>query len=85
MDYEDLLREEKKRPKTVPYEYVRQHYGVPAEPGKRVKMAGRRPTEEGVIVRKRSYDHYVHVRFDGQSFDVPVHRMDLEYLEANHG
>ena len=61
------------------YEYVKQHYGVPAEPGTRVSMKGRRPTETGVIVRKRCYDHYVHVRFDGQRFDVPVHPLDLEY------
>jgi hypothetical protein len=80
MEIEDLLGETRKRPKTVPYEYVKRYYSVPAEPGKRVKMAGHRPTEEGVIVRKRCYDQYVHVRFDGQSFDVPVHPMDLEYL-----
>lgn len=78
MEAEDLIG--RKKPKTVPYEYVNQHYGVSAVPGKRVKLPGRRPTEEGVIARKQSYDHYVHVRFDGQKFDVPVHPLELEYL-----
>ena len=63
----------------APYAYVKNYYGVPANIGARVKMSGRRPTEEGVIVRKRQYDHYVHVRFDGQSFDVPVHPLELDY------
>ena len=63
----------------IPYEYVKKYYGVPADPGRRVKMAGHRPTETGVIVRKKSYDQYVHVRFDGQTFSVPVHPHDLDY------
>lgn len=61
------------------YEYVKQAYGVPADPRKRVKLPGHRPTEEGVIARKKAYDHYVHVRFDGQSFSVPVHPTELVY------
>ena len=36
----------------------------------------------GVIVRKRSYDQYVHVKFDGSKFDVPVHPLDLDYRPA---
>jgi hypothetical protein len=35
--------------------------------------------KQGVIVRKRSYDNYVHVKFDGSKFDVPCHPMDLQY------
>jgi hypothetical protein len=66
-------------PKEAPYAYVNRAYGLNVKPGTRVVMAGHRPTEEGVVVRKASYDHYVHVRFNGQSFDVPVHPMDLTY------
>jgi hypothetical protein len=61
------------------YEYVKQYYGVPVEIGQRVSMEGRR-LEYGTVVRKRAYDQYVHVRFDGQKFDVPVHPLDLKYL-----
>lgn len=64
------------------YEYVKRYYGVPAEPGTRVLMPGHRPTEEGVIARKRCYDQYVHVRFDGQTFSVPVHPLDLVYVSS---
>jgi hypothetical protein len=61
------------------YEYVKQYYGVPVEIGQRVSMEGHRP-EYGTVVRKREYDQYVHVRFDGHKFDVPVHPLDLKYL-----
>jgi len=64
------------------YEYVKQYYGVPVEIGQRVSMEGRRP-EYGTVIRKRSYDCYVHVRFDGQKFDVPVHPLDLKYLSPD--
>lgn len=60
------------------YEYVKQYYGVPVEIGQRVSMEGHRP-EHGTVVRKRAYDMYVHVRFDGQKFDAPVHPLDLKY------
>ncbi len=58
------------------YEYVKQYYGVKVEPGDRVRMG----EKEGTVARKRAYDHYVHVKFDGTKFDVPVHPMDLLYL-----
>ena len=64
------------------YEYVKQHYGVPVEIGQRVSMEGHR-TEWGTVARKRSYDMYVHVRFDGQKFDLPVHPLDLKYYDAD--
>ncbi len=59
------------------YEYVKQFYGVTPEPGMRVtfKDSGK----VGTVARKRCYDHYVHVKFDGAKFDVPCHPMDLEY------
>ena len=57
------------------YEYVKQYYQVPVEVGQRVSMGH----QTGVVVKKRSYDQYVHVRFDGVSFDVPVHPLDLVY------
>jgi hypothetical protein len=69
------------------YEYVKRTYGVPVEVGQRVRMKDSpRRKREGVVVAKRTYDNYVHVRFDGQNFDVPVHPFDLEYdvaKEAN--
>ena len=61
-----------------PYAYVRQHYGVDPVPGARVKM-GERP---GTIAHKRSYDHYVYVRFDDIKHPVPVHPLDLTYDRA---
>jgi hypothetical protein len=65
------------------YEYVKQYYGVPVEVGQRVTMKDKlRTVRTGVVVGKRSYDHYVHVRFDGQKFDVPVHPFDLIYHDG---
>jgi hypothetical protein len=61
------------------HEYVKQYYGFQVEPGDRVRMIDAE-AKEGVAVRKRSYDQYVHVRFDGTKFDVPVHPMELENL-----
>ena len=61
------------------YEYVKQYYGVNVEPGDRVRGKDRE-AKEGTVARKRSYDQYVHVKFDGTKFDVPVHPMELEYL-----
>lgn len=62
------------------YEYVKQHYDVNPVVGGRVRMLPPNKPKEGVIVGKRCYDCYVHVRFDGRTFDVPVHPLDLEYL-----
>lgn len=59
----------------VPYEYVKSNYGVNPVIGQRVTMG----EKSGVIVAKRSYDHYVHVKFDGRNFDVRVHPMELDY------
>ncbi len=62
------------------YEYVKRSYGVPAEVGMRVTFNEEgSPRKDGVIVGKRQYDHYVHVRFDGCKFDVPCHPMSLDY------
>jgi hypothetical protein len=63
------------------YEYVKSYYGVNPEPGMRVKVKG--SEKQGTIARKRSYDHYVHVKFDGSKFDVPCHPMDLLHEEQN--
>ncbi|HWF62902.1 MAG TPA: hypothetical protein VN666_21700 [Nitrospira sp.] len=71
--------QERKPPKEPPYAYVNRFYGLAVKPGMRVTMPGHRPTEEGVVVRKQSYDHYVHVRFSGQTFDVPVYPLELKY------
>lgn len=59
------------------YEYVKSYYGVKPEPGMRVKMKG--DDRCGTVVRRRSYDHYVYVKFDGAKFGVPVHPLDLVY------
>jgi hypothetical protein len=59
----------------VPYEYVNKFYGLSVKPGQRVRMGDK----AGTVARKRSYDHYVHVKFDGRNFDVPVHPLELEY------
>jgi hypothetical protein len=62
------------------YEYVKATYCVPVEVGQRVTMKDHLGTvRTGVVVRKRSYDHCVHVRFDGRKFNVPVHPLDLIY------
>jgi len=62
------------------YEYVKQYYGVPVEVGQRVRMKDKHcSVRDGVVVGKRTYDHYVHVRFDGRKFSVPVHPLDLDY------
>jgi hypothetical protein len=68
-------------PKEEPYAYVRRFYGVNPVIGTRVALwvDGQQSTKQGVIVRKRAYDHYVHVKFDGQKFDVPVHPLELLY------
>ena len=66
------------------YEYVKQTYGVPVEVGQRVTMKHIISKEKtGTVVAKRGYDGYVHVRFDGQKHDVPVHPFDLEYGELS--
>ena len=65
------------------YEYVKEHYGVNPEVGMRVTFNEKGcARKEGVIVGKRVYDHYVHVRFDGSKFDVPCHPKSLEYHSA---
>ena len=64
-------------PKEEPYAYVKRFYGVNPVIGSRV--ATKDGKKSGVIVRKRSYDQYVHVKFDGTNFDVPVHPLDLIY------
>ena len=54
--------------------------GVNPEVGMRVTFNEKGCTrKDGVIVEKRQYDHYVHVRFDGKKFDVPCHPLSLEY------
>ena len=62
------------------YEYVKQMYGVLPEVGTRVTFAEEgSERKQGVVVGKRHYDHYVHVRFDGTDHDVPCHPLSLEY------
>ena len=68
------------------YEYVKQYYGVPVEVGQRVTFSEVGcARKDGVVVRKRHYDNYVHVRFDGQKHDVPCHPLSLEYHTEKEG
>lgn len=67
-----------------PYAYVKQYYGVDPVIGSRVATQSSSEKKYGVIVRKRSYDQYVHVKFDGTKFDVPCHPLDLEYGVTAH-
>lgn len=53
--------------------YVRNHYGVPARVGMRVRLAD---GKEGVICRSATDQHYIHVRFDGARHTVPCHPTD---------
>lgn len=65
------------------YSYVRRYYGVPAYPGVHVRVVGR----EGVLVRRRTEDQYVYIRFDGETkVTGPYHPTDgIEYrTEAAH-
>jgi hypothetical protein len=79
MEDEQPPRQQDTKEKTMAYEYVKKYYGVQVEPGDRVRMKGLSP-REGIVARKRSYDQYVHVKFEGTKFDVPVHPGDLIYL-----
>lgn len=70
-------------PKLPPYDYVRKCYGVNPVIGARV--TSKEDKKSGVIVRKQSYDQYVHVKFDGTKFDVPCHPLDLDYSPNEGG
>ena len=61
----------------VAYEYVKSYYGVNPEPGQRVTTKDKQ--KSGTIARKKSYDQYVYVTFDGSKFSVPCHPLELEY------
>jgi hypothetical protein len=61
------------------YEYVKQAYGVNPVPGQRVRH--NENDKHGVIARRKSYDNYVYVKFDGEEFAKPCHPCALDYLE----
>jgi hypothetical protein len=63
----------------VAYEYVKTFYNVKPIIGQRVTLKG--TTRQGVISRKRHYDMYVHVKFDGSKVSVPCHPLELIYEE----
>lgn len=64
--------------KNQAYDYVRRTYGVNPIPGHRVQLEN--SDRQGVITRRRTYDHYVWVRFDGMGFASPCHPKSLIYL-----
>jgi hypothetical protein len=76
--YDALFPRKTSRPRLEPYAYVKSCYGVNPVPGHRVTT--KNGTKSGTIARKRSYDQYVHVTFDGTKFDVPCHPEELIYL-----
>jgi len=56
------------------YGYIKIMYGSDFTVGQTVYMGSRR----GRVTRcNKSQEHYVQVLFDGQTFSVPVHPMDL--------
>lgn len=63
---------------TLPFAYVRQHYGVPAERGRRVVVYGK----PGVIAEDRG--HYIGVNFDADKPGVIRNAhptWEVQYLE----
>jgi hypothetical protein len=75
------MRENSRRPKEMPYSYVNRYYRLNVGVGQRVQgRSGVRLTGEwGYVMENRANDQYVHVKFDGAKFPVPVHPMDLDY------
>ena len=65
------------------YEYVKQAYGVNPEIGARVRH--NEIDKHGVIVRRKSYDNYVYVKFDGEKFAKPCHPKALDYPPVGKG
>lgn len=64
------------------FDYIREHYGVPAKRGGRVILDTDEGPRAGSIT---SASNYVHVRFDDSRHSVPVHPTDerLRYLPAD--
>lgn len=62
------------------FDYVRQHYDVPANRGSRVVWIDNEGRErKGRIT---SATHRVHVRLDGETCVRRFHPLDLQYLSA---
>lgn len=62
----------------MPYDYIKQTYGVSPEPGKIVYHTVTK--EWGVITREdRSASHYAQVKFEGARHASPCHPTDLQY------
>lgn len=60
------------------FEYIKMHYGVPAEIGRRVKVNGK----PGIIAADRG--HYIGVNFDASKPEVIMNAhptSEVEYLE----
>lgn len=60
-----------------PYAYVRRMYGVDPVIGARVRHT--EIDREGVIIRPRPEDQYVHVRLDGEKHRSRCHPTALDY------
>ena len=65
------------------YEYVKQAYGVNPVIGSRVRHSV--IDKYGVIVARKSYNHYVYVKFDGEKHAKPCHPKELDYVETEVG
>lgn len=59
------------------YEYVKKAYGVSPVVGNIVRHT--EIDKQGVIVARKSYNHYVYVRFEGSKHAVPCHPTALDY------
>jgi hypothetical protein len=60
-------------------EYIRSYYGVPAQPGGRVRYSGGRYPMEGTI--DDAQGAYLMIRLDGQRHAMPYHpTWKIEYL-----
>lgn len=61
------------------FDYIRQHYGVPARKGGRVEWTTSKGVRTGTIT---SATHYVYVRFDDAKYAVPLHPQEdgLRYV-----
>ncbi len=60
------------------YDYVRNHYGVPAYVGVPVVSNWSDKKQKGVVTESHG-DAYVWVWFEGEKFSLPVHPHDLLY------
>ena len=63
-------------------DYIRSYYGVPAQPGGRVRYTGGRHPMDGTIARAEGA--HLMIRLDGQQHAMPYHpTWQIEYLDGH--